>query len=437
MLDNFKAWLRPRLSKKTILRIHLWRAKFAAWRFGYPSRKIKLIGVTGTNGKTTTCRLIGSILEQAGSKVAEATTVHFKIGRRIWKNTSKMTTISSLDLQKFLSQALRARCEYAVLEITSHALEQFRTFGFYFWGSVLTNITHDHFDYHKNFESYKNAKLKLFARHPQVSAVNMDDPSAPEFLACPASQKYSYGLGNKKAQVRASKIMPGRDRETFSLITPLGQRTVQLKIKGKFNIYNALAAASIGLGAGVSLPGIVRGLEKVRGVRGRLELIDEGQAFKVIIDYAHTPDAFEKLYEALKPIRKKRIIAVFGATGDRDRTKRPILGEIAGRHANVIILTNEDPYTENPEKIIQEVAAGIRGKKWQAEKNYFTILDRRQAIQKALTLAQTGDLVLITGKGHEEQMAVVHPKNPRLSILIPFNEQKIIRNQLKALTKSK
>ena len=430
MFNCLKAKIRPFLSDKTISEYHRLQAGLAAWRYNYPGRKLKIIGVTGTNGKTTTCVLLGAILELAGSKVAEATTVRFKIGARVWKNNTKMTTISPWILQSFLFKAQRAGCEYVILEVTSHALEQFRTLGIDFLGAVLTNITRDHLDYHKTFAGYVSAKLKLFEAEPFISVINLDDSSSKEFLQLASSHQTSYSIGSKKAQVRAEKIIYNIKTTDFILVTPQGQIIVKLNIKGKFNIYNALASAAVAHNLGISLETIKYGLESVDLVRGRMEEISQGQPFRVIIDYAHTPDAFEKIYKTLRPIIQGRIIAVFGATGNRDTGKRPMRSAIASRFADIIILTNEDPYTENPVKIIKQVAIGVDRKKFNRGKNYFQIIDREKAIKKACRLAQVGDLALITGKGHEEVMAVAHPKNPHLSILAPFNEQDIVKKIL-------
>ena len=421
------------LSGVIILKYYLWRAKLAARWYDYPGKKIKVIGVTGTNGKTTTCALVSSIMELSGSKVAEASTVRFKIGSRVWKNKYKMTTITPWHLQSFLARAQRAGCEYAVLEITSHSLSQFRVFGIDFFGAVLTNITRDHLDYHKTLEDYVAAKMKLFEADPFISVINLDDPSSENFLQLISSHQISYSIGSKKAGVRAEKITYTPNTTDFVLVTPKGQAVIKLAIKGKFNIYNALAAAAVAYGLEVSLETIKRGLESVNLVRGRMEEISQGQPFRVIIDYAHTPDAFEKIYEALRPIIKGRIIAVFGATGNRDTGKRPMLSAIASRFADMIILTNEDPYTEDPAEILKQVAGGVDSKKFTRGKNYFQIIDRERAIVKACHTAQAGDLVLITGKGHEEVMAVAHPKNPRLSILAPYNERKVVKRVLAKL----
>ncbi|TSC93274.1 MAG: UDP-N-acetylmuramoyl-L-alanyl-D-glutamate--2,6-diaminopimelate ligase [Candidatus Berkelbacteria bacterium Licking1014_7] len=433
MLEKIKTILRPLVGQKFILWTHRVRARLANFVLGNPARDLKIIGVTGTNGKTTTCAFLGSILRETGVKVAEATTVYFRIGDKISKNNLKMTTISAWQLQKFLLEAKRSDCEYAVLEITSHALSQNRVWGINFFASVLTNITHDHLDYHKNFTQYAKTKLKLFEGKPFISVINLDDPISEMFLKQEAYKVITYGLGSKKPAVRASKIVSSGQGISFSLIAPQGQKNVLLKMAGKFNIYNALAAASVGLGIGMTLEGVKRGLEKVESVRGRFEKIKKGQPFGVILDYAHTPDAFLKIYEAVKPLAKKRIIAVFGATGNRDMSKRPILGEVASAGADVIILTDEDPYTENPSDIIRQVEQGIDKKKFILGKNFYKILDRKLAIRKAFEIATEGDLVLITGKGHEEMTAVANPRDGRLSILVTFNERKVVESELSAL----
>lgn len=405
-----KKLLKKILSQNTIRRGHKYQAIFANYWHGLPSRKLKVIGVTGTNGKTTTCNLIAKIFEEAGYKVGLATTINFKIGKKEWVNESKMTTIGVFELQKLLRDFVNAGCHYAIIETTSHAIDQFRTWGIKYEVAALTNITHDHLDYHGTFENYRDAKLKLFL-NAKKAILNSDDKAYSYFEKNIVNKPMlSYGL-YEKADITARKIMYETDSTLFTAVTPKGQVAIDLKLPGKFNVYNALCAIGVSLAQEIQLDVIKSALEKVHTIPGRMEKIDISdknykQDFTVIIDYAHTPDAIEKIYQTLTPIAKGKIIHVFGACGDRDRTKRPIMGAQAGRYADYIILTNEDPYTEDPQIIIEEVAKGVpRGATKENPKklgkNFFKILNRKEAIAKAIALAQKDDLILITGKGAE------------------------------------
>lgn len=441
MFKLLKKLIRPFLSQGIILWTHKVRGKLAARLYGYPARRMTVIGVTGTNGKTTVCHLIASILQTAGAKVAMATTIDFQIGDDIRLNKNKMTTVSPFLLQKFLREAADKDCRYAIIETTSHALNQYRVWGIPYSVAVLTNITHDHLDYHKTFEAYRQAKEKMFAENDLDAAViNVDDPSAPFFLQHPAKKIYTYGLDNK-ADFIARKVLYGPSNLTFTLVSNEGQMPIELSLPGRFNVYNALAAIAVGYSQRIPLVKIKKGLEAISGVSGRMEAINKGQNFTVLIDYAHTPDALQNVYETVRKGARGKLIAVLGATGDRDKTKRPILGELAARWADYVIVTNEDPYTEDPAKIMDEVAAGVpkgrtthpkykksQFKIFKVKGNgegywWWRILDRRQAIAKALTLAERGDIVLITGKGAEEVM-VVGDKH------IPWSDRKIVEELL-------
>jgi UDP-N-acetylmuramoyl-L-alanyl-D-glutamate--2,6-diaminopimelate ligase len=400
-----KQTLRKILPESTILMSHKLRGVAAATLYGFPGKKMLVIGVTGTKGKTTTSHLIASILEAGGHKVGLLSTVTFKIGKKEWPNETNMGTLPPFQLQQFLKQMVEAECEYAVIETTSHSLSQWRVYGIPYHVAVFTNLTHDHLDYHKTFEEYRAAKGLLFSKHPKLSVVNIDDKSGSFYWQYPADKKVSFGF-DSKSQVTAKKIIydGSASGSGFLLSTPIGEASIQTKLPGRFNIYNILAAASVGYGLGVSLDKIKTGITNVSLVPGRMEKVNAGQPFSIIVDYAHTPDSFEKIYETLRPTTSGSIIHVFGATGDRDKTKRPIMGAIAGRNADIVIVTDDEPYTESSEKIINEVAGGVpRGASKQKpmikDKNFFTIADRREAIHKALSLAKKGDVVLLTGMG--------------------------------------
>ncbi|MBM2820476.1 MAG: murE, partial [Candidatus Berkelbacteria bacterium] len=394
---------------------------------------IRVIMVTGTNGKTTTCHMIARILEAANYKVAMATTINFKIGPKEWKNKTKMTVVSPFALQKFVRDAVSAGCHWLVLETTSHSISQNRIWSIKPSIAVLTNITHDHLDYHKTYEEYRDTKAKIF-EIAQTAIINMDDKSAGYFLKIDGPEIITYGTESqegdrpRKPEILAKKIILEPTGIFFTVITPETQVAIALKLPGKFNIYNSLAALCVAKSLNIYLGLAKEALETIDNIPGRMEKVEMGQSFSVIIDYAHTPDALEKIYSTLELSRHGRIIVVFGACGDRDRSKRPIMGALAGRFADIIIITNEDPYTEDPIKIIEEVASGVpRGADKKSPKvegeNFFKILDRKDAIEKAFSSAQKNDIVLITGKGAEDWMVLKDRK-------IPWSDKKVARDLL-------
>jgi len=401
----------------------------AYYLFGMPSRRLRVIGVTGTNGKTTTCHLIAKILEEADQKVGMATTTTFQVADRKWKNTTNMTSISPFGLQRLMRQMVNAGCNYAVVETTSHAISQYRNWGIRYYVTVLTNITHDHLDYHESFESYVEAKTRIFKTKPAVAVVNLDDPSADKFVHFNYGRLLTYSQ-TKKADVTARKILHFPGGSEFTLVLPTVQGTVSIKLPGGFNVSNALAAAAACYGLGISLEAIKRGLGKVDQVPGRMEMVNRGQDFAVIVDYAHTPDALEKVYSTLGGATRGKLIAVLGACGDRDKTKRPIMGAIAGHFGDVVVVTDEEPYTENPEEIIEQVAKGVpkgsKKKDFVEGENFFKISERRQGIRRALELAERNDVVIVTGMGAQEFM-VVGKKH------IPWNDKKVIEEELAKL----
>jgi len=409
---------------------HKMRGLAAYYMNGMPSKKLRVIGVTGTNGKTTTCYLITKIIEEAGERVGMASTTTFKIGAKEWVNRTNMTTMSPFALQSLLKKMVNAGCSYAVIETSSHSIAQYRNWGVRYYAAVMTNVTqYEHLDYHKDFEDYVKTKTKLFKTRPRVAVVNGDDPSAEKFLAFNAGQHLTYSQ-TKRADVTARKVLPDRDGTIFTLVLPSGQLTIDLHLPGLFNVSNALAAACVGYGLKFPPEIIKKGLEAVKSIPGRMEKVEAGQDFTVMIDYAVTPDSLEKLYQTLKPGVKGKLIAVLGATGDREKTKRPILGAIAGRFADLVVITDEDPYTEDPQEIIEQVAAGVprgdKNKTMVLDEDYFKILDRRKGIRKALEIAKRGDLVVITGMGAQEYR-VVGKRH------LPWIEKEIIEEELEKL----
>lgn len=442
MIQLLKKAGRKIFSRKAINYYHLLMAVLANAAYGFPSRKLRLIGVTGTNGKTTTCHMIASVLESGGRKVGMTTTTTFKIGSEIIENNVKMTTVNPFALQRLLKRMADEGCEDAVIEVTSIALDQHRLWGLKFHTTVFTNLTHDHLDYHHTMSQYRLAKEKLFSKHPNLSVVNGDDPYAKDFIKHPADHVLTYGL--KGSPLIAAKKLYARPGGTdFVLVIGQRQATINLQLPGTFNVYNALAAATVAIGLNLPIEAIVIGLRRVSSVPGRMEVVDVGQAFTVIVDYAHTPDALQKVYETVKPTVRGRLIAVLGATGRRDKTKRPILGALAGKYADYVFVTNEDPYDEDPQQIIDEVAAGVskgRPKKGRLKVNkdsdvpfkyretgediwWWRVSDRKEAIDKALQLARPQDVVLVTGKGAEKVMAVGDK-------LVPYSDKEVLESLL-------
>jgi UDP-N-acetylmuramoyl-L-alanyl-D-glutamate--2,6-diaminopimelate ligase len=430
-----KAYLKSILPQSFILWTHYVRGVLAAVMYGFPGRKLKIIGVTGTNGKTTTCNMIAKILERANYRVGMATTINFKIGKEEWINKTKMTTVSPFALQKFLADCLKAGCHWVVVETTSHAISQYRNYGIDYQIAVMTNITHDHLDYHKTFDEYRSVKSRLFSTGKTINILNNDDDKTIEFFSkIMARDIVTYGTespehGRKgRPDILAKKIILESTGSMFTVVTPSSQISINLKLPGRFNIYNALAALCVAHALKIHLDVAKQALESIDVVPGRMENVDLGQSFAVIIDYAHTPDALEKVYQTLTLAKKARIISVLGSCGDRDKTKRPILGALAGKFADLVFVTNEDPYTEDAAKIMEEVAGGVpRGADPKHPKvldeNFFKILDRKEAIERAISLAYKDDIVLITGKGAEECMVVGDKK-------IPWSDRKIAKDAL-------
>lgn len=400
---------------------HLVEAVAASWYFGRPSRGLVIIGVTGTNGKTTTSTLIARILEEDGKKVALASTISFRIAGVERVNSSKFTTLSGRRLQGFLRSAADAGCTHVVLEVSSHALDQQRVSGISYEVAVITNVTREHLDYHRTMEEYRRAKRRLFD-NAKKAVVNLD-MWEPEFFLAGAREKRTYSTVDSKADLYAEGLEIALSGSTFTV----SGVPFRVAIPGKFNVENALAAIAATSAIGVPLEVTARAIEKVKLVPGRMDSVENRLGAHIFIDYAVTPDSLDKLYGLASSMRATgaKIVSVFGACGERDRGKRPIMGEIVSSNADVVILTNEDPYHEDPERILDEVEKGITGKEQGTD--YFRIPDRREAIRKALSILAPGDILLVTGKGAEETMAV---GDERLS----WNDRKVIEEELEKMT---
>jgi UDP-N-acetylmuramoyl-L-alanyl-D-glutamate--2,6-diaminopimelate ligase len=402
--------------------IHLGEAVLASWYFGRPAKRIMIIGVTGTNGKTTTANLIARILEEDGKKVALASTINFRIAGEETVNTSKFTTLGGWKLQRFLREAVGAGCTHAVLEVSSHALDQRRASGVSYEVAVITNVTREHLDYHKTMEAYRRAKRRLFD-DARKAVVNLD-MWEPEFFLEGAMERRTYSRTDAAADFFAEGIESTFQGSGFSL----SGVPFSINIPGMFNVENALAAIAATSSIGVPLLTAAKAIAKTTLIPGRMEKIPNHLGATILVDYAVTPDSLEKLYGIVSSMKKEgaKIISVFGACGERDRGKRPIMGEIVSSQADIVILTNEDPYHEDPERILDEIEAGIKGK--EKGKNFFRIFDRREAIRKAISLLSYDDILLVTGKGAEETMAIGDGR-------IPWNDRKVIVEELEKTAK--
>jgi UDP-N-acetylmuramoyl-L-alanyl-D-glutamate--2,6-diaminopimelate ligase len=373
--------------------------------FGHPSCKLRMIGVTGTNGKTTSTYLIRSIFQEAGFRVGIIGTIQNSIGDKVLPTQN--TTPDVIDLQRLLAQMVEHNMDYVVMEVSSHALALNRVAGCEFDVGIFTNMTRDHLDFHVTFEKYLEAKTKLFQllgskeqqKKGKTAIINADDKAAAFILERTVCKKIIYGIEHKvDLQAKNTKILANGAQ--FEVVGPFGTMPLQLKITGLFNVYNVLSAVGAALAEGIEAHIIKTALEKFESVSGRFELVDVGQSFSVIVDYAHTPDGLENILKTAQQIAEKRIIVVFGCGGDRDKTKRPIMGQLAVQYGNIVIATSDNPRTEDPESILNEVEIGIKEALTQG-KIYEKIIDRRQAIERALHLAEAGDIVIIAGKGHE------------------------------------
>ena len=410
-------------------RYHFFWALFGALLYRFPSRKIKVIGVTGTNGKTTTTEMIAKIFEEAGYKTALLNSIRFKIGKKEKLNKMRMTMPGRFFIQRFLKKAVNAGCKFAILEVTSEGIKQYRHRFINFDTAVITNLAPEHIEAHGGFENYKRTKGKLFQATKKVHVINLDDKNADYFLQFQAERKYLYKIKNQKSKIKNKeriKILEAKNCQSL----PQGVRffvnneEFNLKLLGEFNVYNALAAICVGLSQGIDLKTCKRALEKMKGIPGRMETVIK-RPFEVIVDYAFTPNALRKVYETLIDSKLKsknsKLICVLGACGGgRDKWKRPVLGRLAGRFCAEVIVTNEDPYDEDPMEIVNQVASGAGAK-------VKKILDRRKAIREALKMAKAGDVVVITGKGCESSICLAGGKQ------IPWDDRRVAREEFNNL----
>ncbi len=383
-----------------------------AMRYGFPSHGMKLIGVTGTKGKSTTVYMITKILEASGAKVAAIGSLGFKIKDKEWPNTLKQTMPGRFRLQKFLAEAKKAGCDFVVLEVTSEGIKQYRHLGTKFDTAVFVNIHREHLENHGSFENYIKAKQELFKITKHVHVLNADDARIADFNKFPADKKITFGIN--QGDIRPTDVLASESESEFKVN---GQK-VHLNIGGVFNILNALGAWAVATAYDVEPPIIAKALSELETIPGRLEFVQR-QPFAVVVDYAHTPDSLEIIYKTLKPLNGRLIVVLGACGGGRDKWKRPEFGAIADRLADEIILTDEDPYEESPMEIIKEIKAGIK-----RHEHLQVILDRKEAIGKAISIAQAGDVVIMTGKGSEISMAVAGNKK------IPWSDRDIARSFL-------
>ena len=396
-------------------------ALISANYFHHPSKQMKFIGVTGTNGKTTTSHLIKSILEIAGEKVGLVGTIEYKIGERIIPATH--TTPESLELNELFALMVDSSCTSVSMEVSSHALDQSRVYGLDFDAAIFTNLTQDHLDYHGTMERYFESKKILFSElKPKGCAIiNHDDRWSVEILRILKSRVITYGI-NSSADIHATEVKLSIDGTTLTVKDGKEEFIITTPLIGKFNAYNVLAAYSGGLALNITREQILAGISNLKSVRGRFERISSPAGWIAIVDYAHTPDALENCLKAIHDIlptqNRGRIITVFGAGGDRDKSKRPLMGQIAGDYSDIVIVTSDNPRTEIPEKIIDDIMRGII-----RHASVLREVDRKTAIERAVSCAQRGDVILIAGKGHEDYQVIGKEKKH-------FNDREVVESFL-------
>lgn len=426
MKQTIAAAVRSALPKGTVRSIEetyrRGRVRLVAARYGNPAKHLRVIAITGTNGKTTAANYINEILKEAGLKTAMFTTAVIEVAQQRRINDLNATVALTAEMQAFFRDAKRAKVDYVVLEITSHALHQHKLATVPIEVAVMTNLTQDHLDYHQTMQGYADAKAKLFSGKPRFIVLNRDDEWFDYFDQFPAAaQKITYGK-HAEAEARIERVKLYRKGSEATVVID-HQNTLELAtaLPGEFNVYNMTAAAATAYILGIKRSDIVEGVANLEGVPGRFERVVEDKDYDVIVDYAHTPDALEKLLEAARSTTKNRVILVFGACGDRDQSKRPIMGEIAARLADRLFLTDEESYNEDPEAIRHMVYEGIEHGGGPAKT--LEVPDRREAIKRALAIATKGDTILITGMGHEQYRII---KGERL----PWNDGDVVRELL-------
>ncbi|MEK4249287.1 UDP-N-acetylmuramoyl-L-alanyl-D-glutamate--2,6-diaminopimelate ligase [Paenibacillus sp. FSL W7-1287] len=388
--------------------------------YNSPTSKLKLIGVTGTNGKTTTTNLIEHLLTYHQHPTGVIGTIEIRYPG--YQEEAKLTTPLCYDLQRYFNDMVKADVEYGVMEVSSHALHLGRVHGCKFKTAVFTNLTQDHLDYHKTMNAYGQAKGLLFAQlgntydEPKYAVLNADDPWSEAYAQGTSAQLITYGL-NEKALVRATNIVITASGTSFTLETPIGSTTLQTSLIGKFNVYNLLAAISAVLPEGLTLAQIKEAIESVKGVAGRFEAVQQGQPFAIVVDYAHTPDSLENALTTARQLEPRKLICIVGCGGDRDRTKRPIMADIAMDLADQVYFTSDNPRTEDPSAILDDMTGHL------SAEHYTVIVDRKEAIERAIEGAGEGDIIVIAGKGHETYQIIGTEKTH-------FDDREVARDKL-------
>ena len=406
-----------------VIPYHKLKAMMMAHKYKFPGKRMRVIGVTGTNGKTSTCFMIWKMLNTAGHKTGLMTTVAWGVDK-LEEQIEHMTTVDTETLNYRMQKIAESGAEFLILEITSHALAQNRIFGLPIEIAVMTNVTHEHLDYHKTFENYRDAKRKLF-KMAKYGVINEDDKSW-SYFANDVDDYITYGING--GILRAEKVELSAEGVNYEVGGANEKIKIRTHIPGTFTVYNSLAAVAVGLKLGLTRKQIEDGIAALASVEGRMNRVNEGQDFEVIVDYAHTPDAFLKVFESVVPGKKKRIISLFGGAGRRDETTRAERGEIGAENSDIVIITEDDSRDEDRMVIAEEFARGAEKAGKVREKDLFVILDREEAIKKAISLARKDDIVLVLGKGHEKTIL-------RAEGAVPFEDLKVVRKVLKKLTK--
>ena len=406
-----------------VIPYHKLKAMMMAHKYKFPGKRMRVIGVTGTNGKTSTCFMIWKMLNEAGHKTGLMTTVAWGVDK-LEEQIEHMTTVDTETLNQRMQRIAESGAEFLVLEITSHALAQNRIYGVPIEIAVMTNVTHEHLDYHKTFKNYRDAKRKLF-KVAKYGVINEDDESW-SYFASDVDEYITYGING--GILKAEKIELAAEGVKYEVGEADEKLKIRTHIPGKFTVYNSLAATAVGLKLGLTKKQIEDGILALVSVEGRMNRVNEGQDFEVIVDYAHTPDAFIKVFESVVPGKKGRIISLFGGAGRRDESTRAERGEIGAKNSDIVIITEDDSRDEDRTLIAEEFARGAEKAGKTREKDLFVILDREEAIEKAISLAKKDDIVLVLGKGHEKTIL-------RAEGAVPFEDLKVVRKVLKKMIK--
>lgn len=406
-----------------VIPYHKLKAMMMAHKYKFPGKRMRVIGVTGTNGKTSTCFMIWKMLNEAGHKTGLMTTVAWGVDK-LEEQIEHMTTVDTETLNQRMQRIAESGAEFLVLEITSHALAQNRIYGVPIEIAVMTNVTHEHLDYHKTFKNYRDAKRKLF-KVAKYGVINEDDESW-SYFASDVDEYITYGING--GILKAEKIELAADGVKYEVREADEKLKIRTHIPGKFTVYNSLAATAVGLKLGLTKKQIEDGILALVSVEGRMNRVNEGQDFEVIVDYAHTPDAFLKVFESVVPSKRARIISLFGGAGRRDESTRAERGEIGAKNSDIVIITEDDSRDEDRALIAEEFARGAEKAGKTREKDLFVILDREEAIEKAISLAKKDDIVLVLGKGHEKTIL-------RAEGAVPFEDLKVVRKVLKKIIK--